>query len=108
VKVDVEKGALRIEKESTIDMLVSSTSRFHSSLSYGDSPQLLSCLFLLGFVFGSRFLQTIGTWRSHGLPIVLLSGLWLLRHCILVCLIQLVNYMLWMEKKTLNDFLIRK
>ena len=37
VKVDVHKGALRVERKLDIDVLVPSNPRFHSLLSYGDS-----------------------------------------------------------------------
>ena len=39
------------------------------------SPQGLPCVFLLVFALGSRFLQTRGSWSSHGLPLVLLCTL---------------------------------
>ena len=53
VKVDVEKGTLRFEgKKLTIDVLVSSNLHFHPLLSCAHNPQGLSCMFVLGFVFG--------------------------------------------------------
>ena len=46
-----KQGPKFLEKNLTIDMLVSSNSCFHQLLSYGDSPQQLSCPFLLGLAF---------------------------------------------------------
>ena len=39
VKLDIQKGALGFRENLTLDVLVSSNSRFHPLLSYGYSPQ---------------------------------------------------------------------
>ena len=47
--------------------------------------------------------QARGSWSAHGIPWVLLSRLWL-TYCahFLVCLMQLLGYMLWMKKCLMN------
>ena len=54
VHVEVLNGLLGLEREKilTIDLFVSSYSRFHSLLSYGDTPKRLPCPFLLGCAIG--------------------------------------------------------
>ena len=83
----------------TIDMLVPSNSSFCPLLSYGNSPQWMYSLFLIGFTFGFYlFFKIGGSWSAHGLPWVLLSTMWLCYYgLVFVCFMQLLSYMLWMK-----------
>jgi len=84
-----------LEEKLTIDVLVLSISRFHPLLSYGNCPSWLPCPFLLGFAFGF-----LGFCKPEALGQLMgfLSRLWL-SYCALVfvCLMQSINYMLWMK-----------
>ena len=52
VKVDVQKGALSLRRKTDNRC---TSSHFHPSFSYDNSPQWLFGSFLLGFAIGSRF-----------------------------------------------------
>ena len=56
--------------------------------------------------WGSRYLLTGDTWSSHGLPWVLLPGLWLsfMRYCL--CVFDAIIELHIMDEKMFNDFLI--
>ena len=65
-------------------------------------------MFLLGYAFGLLvILQTRLSCSAHGF-LKCYIGLWLTYSgLVLVCLIQSLTYMLWMEKKKDNHILIK-
>ena len=114
VKVCVQNGALIFREKMLINVLVSSNLRFFIPLlSYGNCPQWPSCMLLWGIGLDSKFLQTIGSWSTHGLPWLMLSNVWLSYYALVfVCLIYSSRLMLWIKWlfhwKVKGDFMCNK